>query len=268
VIRTALPRVEPAIADLAEVVRETERVLDELFVLTEIYGYRGRGSLSGGALDPEPGDGDLSRSWTYVIRQGDTLASVALQFYGDENQWPLIEKANPELLGTGQFTATDVLDDYIGRTLTVPSDSLLPSSLVPDVWDTPIGVRAFGTDLPDDLQVTTRPDGERELVTLGPLETLLQGLQHRIATRQGTVSDVPDYGSLVPGMIGQTFGVLDEPMNSAKIEEALAQDPRLSSVNRVRVRLDQDLLAVDFEATARNAGTLGPINLTINRQSP
>lgn len=36
---------------------------------------------------------------SYVVRSGDTLSSIAKQFYGEPNSWPIIFNANQELIG-------------------------------------------------------------------------------------------------------------------------------------------------------------------------
>lgn len=57
---------------------------------------------------------------TYVTQPGDTLWSIAQQFYGDGTQWPVIYEANRATIGPNP--------EYIqaGWTLTIPDLSTTP----------------------------------------------------------------------------------------------------------------------------------------------
>jgi len=221
-------------------------------------------------------EGSAANSRQYIIKQGDTLAKIAQWMYGDENSWPRIAQANRALFGDAlaagdaynEIGPSDYLDLYIGRVITLPSDGALGGTLVPYVWDEPIGTKAMGADLPDTLQTVTRTDGTKDLLVLSPLETLLQGCLHRLRVPLGAIGDDPDFGSQLPGLIGQTFGALDDAMNAAKAEQALRAEGRLVAVNNVAVAHYQDRLGITFRATARNAGSLGAVNVSLSRQSP
>jgi phage baseplate assembly protein W len=266
----------PAAVEMVMMVELARDTLDEIRVMMELYGYMGEGTAISTALSSMPDEGFMGNARAYIIRQGDTLALLARAFYDNENQWPMLISANRNLFGiaasrlrgAGEISATDSLDRYIGEQLVIPAPINAASQHVPDVWDQPIGVRTFGTDLPDFLQVQNRPDGDKELLVLGPEETLLQGVRHRVETLRGTIPDRAEYGSRIPSMIGQNFGDLDDAMNSAKLDEALRGEPRLVDILNARATQTQDSLRIDFEAVARNAGLLGPINITVSRQHP
>jgi nucleoid-associated protein YgaU len=57
---------------------------------------------------PQPGQ-------TYVTQPGDSLWSIAEQFYGDGSQWPKIYAANKQVIGD------DPNAIYGGMTLTIPA---------------------------------------------------------------------------------------------------------------------------------------------------
>lgn len=272
---SAIPRVDPAVADLADAVQLAQDSLDVMSTYVALYGYT-NGEATGAVsvvLDPPPPQAQSGSSQAYTIRQGDTLSKISLAFYGDENLWPSITQANETIFGSApdlasELAPTDLLDNYIGTVLTIPSQEQATRTFIPYVYDDPRGVRAFGTDLPEKVETYTRIDGTKDLKVLSAFETLLQGLQHRIATPLGAIPDDAEFGSQVPGLLGQTFGALDDSMNAAKVEEALQRDGRIATVSRVAATRNQDSLVVGFEAVARNAGTLGTINLTVSRQSP
>lgn len=51
---------------------------------------------------------------TYLVQPGDSLRSIALNVYGDANEWPRIYDANRDLIGPDP----DALE--AGTTLTLP----------------------------------------------------------------------------------------------------------------------------------------------------
>jgi hypothetical protein len=276
-------RVDLATAEIMELVLNTEDACDAIEALLYTYGAwdlpsqntttvltSGESSASG--LD----EGSSYQSRQYIIKQGDTLSSIALFAYGDPNAWPRIAQANRALFGGAlaagdgfnEIGPSDYLDLYLGTAITLPSDQTLGGGLVPYVWDEPIGSRAMGTDLPDSLQTVTRFDGAKELAVLSPLETLLQGCLHRLRMPLGSIGDDLNFGSQLPGLIGQNFGALDDAMNSAKAEQALRAEDRLVAVSNVGVTRTQDRLGIIFRAVARNAGSLGAVNVSLSRQSP
>lgn len=275
--------IDLATAEIMELVLNVGDACDAIETLLYVYGAWDLPSQNTtsvlGPTDSEAAaidEGSASNSRQYIIKQGDTLAKIAQWLYGDENAWPRIAQANRALFGAAlaagdsfnEIGPSDYLDLYIGRVITLPSDGDVGGALVPYVWDEPIGSRALGTDLPDTLQTVTRPDGTTDLAILSPLETLLQGCLHRLRVPLGAIGDDPGFGSQIPGLIGQTFGALDDAMNAAKAEQALRADGRLASVNNVAVARYQDRLGITFRATARNAGSLGAVNVSLSRQSP
>lgn len=259
------PELEAVVA-LAEMALTVQESLDTINVLLAVNGMENAASTSiTTTIDSAP-EAASANSQQYRIVQNDTLAKIAQRFYGDENAWPTIAAALNSAFS--DITPTEPLNLHIGTVISVPAPAKISDSLVPDVFDLPTGERAFGRDLPETLQVQTRPDGTQELVVLSEYETLLQGIIHRLQTPEGSIADSPEYGAQLPGLVGQEFGSLNEAMNAAKVEEALRNEPRLQAVNNVRTLQEQDTLLISFNAVARNAGSLGDVNLTLSRQSP
>jgi phage baseplate assembly protein W len=275
--------IDLATVEIMELALNVEDACDAMETLLYVYGawdmpsqnttaVLGSSESAAASID----EGSAANSRQYIIKQGDTLAKIAQWMYGDENSWPRIAQANRALFGDAlaagdaynEIGPSDYLDLYIGRVITLPSDGALGGTLVPYVWDEPIGTKAMGADLPDTLQTVTRTDGTKDLLVLSPLETLLQGCLHRLRVPLGAIGDDPDFGSQLPGLIGQTFGALDDAMNAAKAEQALRAEGRLVAVNNVAVAHYQDRLGITFRATARNAGSLGAVNVSLSRQSP
>lgn len=265
-----LTRPDAAAAELLETVLAADEALGAITTLLATYDITSGAAASSSSVFAQPPDeGSTGRSRTYTTRQNDSLASIARDVYGDENRWVEVLEANRALFnGPNEITPTDTLNAFLGQSLVIPSTESLQTDLVPDVWDNPVGLRALGKDLPETLETRMRADGTKELVVLKPLETLLQGVVHRLQVRQGSLPDDPSFGSRIPTLIGETFGALDVPMNQARVAAALALEPRLAAVTRVDVGITQDTLRITFDAEAQNAGNLGVINLNVSRQTP
>jgi nucleoid-associated protein YgaU len=241
--------------------------LDAIDVMLNLYGFTDAPSASSSVVLSQPPVESMGPgSSSYIIRQGDTLLGIAQREYGAESAWTLVASALSPLYDG--VASTESLNAFIGRVIQLPAINSGPAPLVPYVWAAPNGVEALGRDLPDELQVVTRSDGYTDLVILSEFETLLQGLIHRLQTPLGAIPDDQTFGSAIPAIIGQDFGALSNAMNEAKITEALRKDSRLTTVTGVTALQDQDNLEIGFTATARNAGSLGNVNLSISRQTP
>jgi hypothetical protein len=255
------------VVTLAETALLAEEQLDAIDVMLSLYGFTDAPSASSSVvLSPPPVESMGPGSSSYIIRQGDTLLGIAQREYGDEDAWTLVASVLPPTFAG--LASTESLNTLIGTTIQLPAINTETAPLVPYVWAAPNGIAALGRDLPDTLQVVTRPDGSTELVVLSEFETLLQGLIHRLQTPLGTIPDDQTFGSSIPAMIGQDFGPLSGVMNEAKITEALREDPRLTTVTDVTVLQDNDLLEIAFSGTARNSGSFGNVNFSISRQTP
>lgn len=256
-----------AAIELAEAALTLGESIEALKTSLAINGLEDVAGTSFTASLESPPEAAGSNSQQYTIRQNDTLAGIASRFYGDENAWPSIAASLGSVFS--DVSPTEPLDLYIGKVISVPNAATFAESLIPYVFDLPKGERAFGRDLPDFLQVQKRDDdGTKELVVLSEFNTLLQGIIHRLQTPEGAIPDDPEFGAQLPGLVGQEFGSLNEAMNSAKLEEALNKEPRLQAITNIRTLQQQDTLELEFSATARNAGSLGHINLSLSRQSP
>lgn len=256
-----------AVVELTEAAANLQDAVDSVLVLLYVHGLIDTPADATSAVFSVIPDNDGSPAVRpYVIIQGDTLARIAYLHYGDENLWPQVLSAmGPQFDG---IAPTEVLDPFIGTVVSLRNPETDPVTLIPDVWDVPAGSAAFGKDLADTLDTYLRADGTRDLVVLDNYNTLMQGLLHRLQTLRGAIPDRPDFGSLMPSVLGQEFGALRSPMDGAKAEETLRLEPRLETVLNVEARQELDTLSIQFNAVARNAGSLGNVNLSISRQSP
>ncbi|MFO7822229.1 MAG: LysM peptidoglycan-binding domain-containing protein [Lentisphaeria bacterium] len=78
-------------------------------------GGKSNGNVDEVILIPLEGDGQSASAVTqYTVQKGDTLSSLALQFYGDPKQWHPIWEANQDVLESPH-------EIYPGLTLDIPS---------------------------------------------------------------------------------------------------------------------------------------------------
>lgn len=274
-----LPQVDAGVVELSEMLLNMQHTLDTIDVVlgmqgvsidspavqesTSVVATAVNGTMVGGL-------GPTSDLRTYVVRQNDTLSRIAQTIYGDAEQWPRIVDANQTLLGslTGGISADEYLDFFLGQTLIVPVAALTDVTFDPAVLDAPVGASALGVDWSTELTTITRVDDDAtttEIAVLSPGETLLQGIDTRLMTPLGALVDAPDYGSRMPLLVGEDFGVLNDAMARARITEALSNEPRLETVRNVTLAHARDAVTITFDATTIRAGTLGLVTTTISR---
>lgn len=275
-----VPEVDASVVEISEMALNMEHALSGMDVMLSSSGLTlsdlasqeavsavaTTGPSSGPQLTPQP---SLNGARHYVIHQGDTLAQLSQVFYSDPEQWPLIVQANAGVFTDMLLPAPgEDLSDYVGDVLAIPTaQSFTPPPADPFVLDAAVGSRALGTDLSHTPSTTMRSDGTLDLVVLDPVNTLLEGVWHRLSTPVGAIPDVPSYGSRVPAVVGENFGTLTTAMTIARTTEALSQDARLTSVTNVSVDFNSGNNAaatISFNASVVNQGQLGTIAATLS----
>lgn len=211
-----------------------------------------------------------SVSQSINVQQGDSLFSLAAELLGSAERWPQIAAANVAvlaMLGTGlEFGPDDDLSLLVGTVLTIPNSATVNGIQAvrdPFVYDAPIGTRILGRDWPELLRTRDREDGTKDVFVLSPAETLAQGITERLKTPLGGISDVPEFGSSVPLLVGENFGVFTERLVSAAVKEALLKDGRIGLVRGVDVSRINTGVVVDFDAQLIDGATLGVTDVAV-----
>lgn len=235
----------------------------------------GTGSGSGGnagvSRDVTPGPlsvGGVTQS--YSVSQGDSLTALAERFLGSPERWTQIAAANADTLatsGTGlEFGPDDDLSLLVGAPIKIPASltqNNIRASRDPFVYDTPIGLRSLGRDLPQRLETRLRADGTKDLFVLSPAETLAQGVSARLQTPLGAISDVTSFGSTIPLLVGENFGVFTEDLTASAIREALYKDGRIAGVSAVDVEVTLTGVVANFDAQLVDGTTLGVTDVSV-----
>lgn len=173
----------------------------------------------------------------YILKQGDTLQSIAQTLYSDIDEWRMLVNLNhlhyPYIVTTAQQKMNDPehLLTY-GDELLLPNDAqtfneanqnkIIESNTPhyqPAYYDTVLGTDIklnISTDVPLSEQLGVIEANNSDLETVTGIQNLKQSLINRILTRRGTLLFHPNYGSQLPNMLGK-------PMNHALLEDACTE---------------------------------------------
>lgn len=185
----------------------------------------------------------------HVVRQGDTLQSLAEEHLGDADSWPEIARQNGMdglrgengrlVPGTRLIIPTERV--FIGR-----NPGVLGAQRVEDM---------LGVDLKIDFStgdLVASGDGDIAL-NRGP-SNLEQGIALRLLTKQGALPLFPSYGlPLSPG-IGMTSRIAT--YCSVHCSDQVLSDPRVMEVQSIEVIDGGDTLDVSMQIKAIDGGNL------------
>lgn len=197
----------------------------------------------------------------YVIKQGDTLQTIAQKLYSDIGEWRMLVNLNhlhyPYIVSTPQRKMNDpehlltygdkLLLPNDGRTYEEANQNKIIQSNTPyyqpDYYDTTLGMDIqlnISTDVPLTDQLGVLEANQSDLHTVTGVENLKQSLINRILTRRGTLLFHPNYGSQLLNMLGR-------PMNRALLTDAAHELSRtITTDTRVaKCTVDKSLLTYD-----------------------
>lgn len=185
----------------------------------------------------------------YVVKQGDSLRSIALSELDDPVRWPEIAAAN-------DISDSDLLDGlWVGRTIKVPLDVSISNSQAEDnlVYETYYATNQeelnrffFGRDI-------ALKDGRFVLTSSGKLavtegmENVQNALQERFRERRGELNPMhPFYGLFPMEDPGRMPLVIFLDKLLSDMESQATADPRVIAafVDRARLKREGDVLRV------------------------
>lgn len=276
-----VPKTDAALVAYQDLVARSEQLVNSFATATSVAGSVIADAVALDAYSAVTGsDGTASVSvgpsvtqsvsQSVSVQQGDSLSSIAAELLGSAERWPQIAAANAGVLamsGTGlEFGPDDDLSLLVGTVLTIPNSATVNGVQAvrdPFVYDAPVGTRILGRDWPEQLQTRPREDGTKDLLVLTPAETLAQGISERLQTPLGGISDVPQFGSTVPLLIGENFGIFTERLVSTAVKDALLKDGRIGLVRSVEVARANSGVVVDFDAQLIDGATLGVSDVAV-----
>jgi hypothetical protein len=202
----------------------------------------------------------------YNVKGGDTLPNLAARFLGDARKWRTIAVINnlsfPYLSEQGQPGTK-----RIGDELLMPSLSKAPiqRTLVPILGaspDEPAASRFLGTDFAiEDVSPSGRlqklfdipidvEGGSTDVKLVSGVPNLVQACLQRLTTERGTDHLYGRMGR--KRTIGSGIPPLDRELSAFRVTEAVAADPRIASIQNVRLtESSADVLDVEFDAEVR-----------------
>lgn len=185
---------------------------------------------------------NLDRFSRVQIRWGDTLQRLAARELGDASLWATIAAINalepPYLTGDPAQVRAGVL--LYGDTLIVPGVIAEPSPGKTSAED----VLLRDVALPAGSLLVT--DGD--FAVSAGRENLRQALSIRIQTDPGELLFHADYGCQVHEQKGRKNAAVAGLLSALYVREAVASDPRISSVIAARAGVDGDAIRVEVEA--------------------
>lgn len=171
---------------------------------------------------------------------GDTLQKVALRELGDASLWSNIAWLN------------DLLPPYITDDPAQVAPGVLLSGSAIRV---PAAIAEVDADVsPDEVfLVDVQLTGGRlqffdgDVASVGGRANLAQAVQNRIATNHNELLFHPTYGANLGTLVGQLSGPVRELISEQYIEEAMADENRISSVVSVTATTVGDKLSIKTE---------------------
>ena len=229
---------------------------------------RGLRASEGGRLFDLP---NLEGRKEYVVRSGDTLASLGRLFLGDPRLGAVIALLNglrppfisdTPLPGTAA-PGTKILiptpgPSPIGRTgaaiLGVPIEAALEAQLL----GTDVAVEKNSAGLYE--WKTETKNGATDLVRVSGANNLVQAVEKRVTVERGSSVLFPSLGQ--KRLVGTGSRALDREASALRIREALLQDPRVAAVSSLR-RDGGSPDTVRVEATVVPVGLNQPVQVVL-----
>ena len=181
----------------------------------------------------------------YVMKSVDNLVRVAERELGDPEKWTMLAKIN-------DLSQDDIYSDLTGRTIYIPVKSNIGAlsgrgNAVFDYWE---GESYLGTGIKwDEEEGLKIYNGGFQ--TVSGKENLAQCLLYRLISERGMVALHPNYGTLLPILVGYRTG---DPFWQAvlgiEVEEAVRGDPRVKEVEDISIEFNEGALHVNFTAVA------------------
>ena len=221
-------------------------------------------TLTGMASDPENPDAAMapsSRTQTYqatgmaryTVRGGDTLQRIALNRLGDDSLWMNIAAVNPSI-GSNS-------DIYPGMEILVPTTSGAVSLKDSLILSEDTARDPYGSDIQLDEHGNMVVYEGGAVATVSGIDNVVQAINMRMATQIGSMIKQTAFGMLSSvGYAGATYAIAYAKMN---FQNALIQDPRVVSVDKVNVEFMGDGLQLGADITLVGRDTTLPVFVVI-----
>ena len=160
----------------------------------------------------------------YTIKQHDTIAQIAKQFYNDRNQTQRILEAN-------KWLTTTAPEDYKYKTILVPVDSIQKTAISSN-----LGKASWGADFPKELTV----DETGDLKVLSFKDSFVQDILNIACYGIRSVPEDPSVGNAFLNEIGHNYVTLNTLIASDALRKALLSDEAVDSVVISNIAVQED----------------------------
>lgn len=183
----------------------------------------------------------------YVVRMGDTLQTIAQNILGDATLWTDIAETNNLVYPYISSTASAGIVS-VGSTIQIPTTDVVTGDVqAPDLGtDLKLGTDKFNLTSISGGDLST-VDGDYELVS--GISCVIQDTAHRLMTDVGSNPYFPDYGSLIPELIGSKLDTTWQTKISLEVERSLRTDPRVTDVHDISLYQVGTATYVDYTVT-------------------
>jgi hypothetical protein len=234
----------------------------------------------------------FSKSFTYQVKLGDSLTTLAAKFLGDPNAWQSIAEINRMLspiFPTATAASRAYTDDarprgilVVGQTLFIPDSQSGSTAGVASTNtflknDAVIGAKPYdtadamlyGRDLaysqtPHGLDLAlSQTLGSTDLAVTGGTPNASQAIQTRILTEQGTAALYPSLG--LGKVVGFGNKSLDTQALQLRVSQSVAADPRVAQVKDIKVSLgaSADAYVVDVSVVLVGQSTTSQVSVKV-----
>ena len=191
----------------------------------------------------------------YVVKEGDTLQTIAQRQLGNINLWPYIAAVNQTIYSNEDLVVGDNIYLPVNvETGKVSKDNFI---LTEDTLRDP-----YGTDIKLDKNGNIVLRESNDVALISGVPNVLQAIDFQLRTVAGSMVTQTAYGlTAQPGLAGTAHAISYVKMNFI---DALIRDPRVAQVKNVRVEIDRDAIhcGADIYLVGRE-GTL-PIDVVLD----
>lgn len=175
----------------------------------------------------------------YFVKQGDTLESIAKEFYDDPEFYEYIMDYN----GLNYYDVDSAT--WIGKKIKIPAKRIITKDVY-GIVDGLVGKNVLGKDIDSSFHF----DSE-DIAVLIEEECFKKALEDILMEiPKGTVPEFPNVGNNVADILGKDAGLLKYNMIIRDLIKAVKHEPALDEINITNVGIKEDALFIDFEFTS------------------
>lgn len=227
----------------------------------------------------------MARYRKHIISRGDTIQGIAQKYTGDTSYWKQVVEYNdlkyPYLVDTTaerQLNPEHVLT--IGDTIVIPieqnlldvdvsslgtrdKDLIMKLSLGMDLSGIGGGRRYQQHGTRDEVFELTA-NGRGDIALAVGVDNAKQAIIARLLTRTGSLINHPTYGSEIETLLGSPATSMTLKLVDDEILRTIKKDGRVSTANKVKSQIDNEIYSGEFEVTLYSIDEL--FTLVINNE--